>query len=259
MFKGEDLYVYIDGGAEIYQEYGFTAVAVQDYRNSAGKSVSLEIFEMADDEAGFGVFSFKTTGKGEFLGLGDGGQLEEYYLNFRKGPYVVTITGFDGSPETVRGLMEIGRATDLVLPAGNGRRPALVEALPGSMGFSPESVKFVRGRLGLNNIMPFASGALFAFTAAVRATYGPGDLFIIDCGGRDGAERALASLESVLGSGTFRDFRKTDGLLEAIDEKGRIVRTSSAEGRILITNGPGPGDSEALMDAARAKLRSNPY
>ncbi|MCK7482485.1 MAG: hypothetical protein M0C28_39200 [Candidatus Moduliflexus flocculans] len=35
-FEGEDLYTYIDGGAEIYQEYGFRRVVVQDYRNAGG-------------------------------------------------------------------------------------------------------------------------------------------------------------------------------------------------------------------------------
>ena len=33
-FEGEDLYTYIDGGAEIYQEYGFRRVIVQDYEDA---------------------------------------------------------------------------------------------------------------------------------------------------------------------------------------------------------------------------------
>ena len=43
-FEGEDLFIYIDGGAEIYFEYGFRRVIVQDYRNDAGSRLSLEIF-----------------------------------------------------------------------------------------------------------------------------------------------------------------------------------------------------------------------
>jgi hypothetical protein len=84
-FEGEDLYSYIDGGAEIYQEYGFRRVVVQDYRNPRGKSVSLELFEMDSPAAAYGMFTFKRSGKGRSLGLGGGGEIEAYYLNFWKG------------------------------------------------------------------------------------------------------------------------------------------------------------------------------
>ncbi|MCK5095106.1 MAG: hypothetical protein KAR18_10290, partial [Spirochaetes bacterium] len=42
-YKGEDLYSYINGGAEIYHEYGFKQVIVQDYTRKNGKSIALEI------------------------------------------------------------------------------------------------------------------------------------------------------------------------------------------------------------------------
>ncbi len=238
-FKGEDLFVYIDGGADIYHEYGFVAVAVQDYRNPAGKTVSLEIFEMSDDAAAFGMYAFKTTGKGKSVGLGDGGELEEYYLNFHKGRYVLTLTGFDGSAETVRGLREVAGAADAALLGKKGTRPALVESLPQASGFVPGSVKFVRGRLGLNNILPAASGARINFTSGVRAVYGSGELIILDCGGEAEATKAFESLGPVLrepGSGRAP------------------IRTALCRGLILITAGIEPAESDALMDAARSKL-----
>jgi hypothetical protein len=76
-FVGEDLYTYIDGGAEIYQEYGFRRVVVQDYESRAGKSVSLEIFEMADPAAAYGIFTFKRSGRGKVVPLGSRAELED--------------------------------------------------------------------------------------------------------------------------------------------------------------------------------------
>jgi hypothetical protein len=87
-FVGEDLYTYINGGAEIYQEYGFRRVVVQDYENAAGKSVSLEIFEMETPAAAFGIFTFKRSGQGKSIAVG--AELEDYYLNFWKGRFLVT-------------------------------------------------------------------------------------------------------------------------------------------------------------------------
>ena len=112
-FVGEDLYTYIDGGAEIYQEYGFRRVVVQDYENASGKSVSLEIFDMENPAAAFGIFSFKRSGQGKGVAVGAGAELEDYYLNFWKGRFLVTLTGFDDSAANDRGPPG---------PCGDGRR-----------------------------------------------------------------------------------------------------------------------------------------
>jgi hypothetical protein len=254
-FKGEDLYVYIDGGADIYQEYGFVAVAVQDYKSPAGKSVSLEIFEMSDEDAAFGMFTFKTTGKGEPVNLGDGGQLEDYYLNFRAGRYILTLTGFDSSSETIRGLREVGQAAAGVLTAEKSRPPALVGCLPPAEGFEPRSVKYVRGRLGLNNILPVLSGAQVIFRNAVRAAYQSGDLTIIDCGEEVPAVKVFKSLESVFqDTERFANYRTSAEIMEATNEKSGLVRASLFKNLILITSGLDARESDALMTLARTKL-----
>mgnify|MGYP006290307413 CR=1 FL=1 len=38
IYQGDDLFLYINGGAEIYHEYGFKQVLLQDYISSDGKS-----------------------------------------------------------------------------------------------------------------------------------------------------------------------------------------------------------------------------
>ena len=63
-FKGEDLYLYIDGGAEIYREYGFEEVLVQEYRDREGKGLSLEIFRMTSPESAYGMYTFKRSSRG---------------------------------------------------------------------------------------------------------------------------------------------------------------------------------------------------
>jgi len=176
-FEGEDLYTYIDGGAEIYREYGFRRVVVQDYENPGGKSVSLEIFEMETPAAAFGMFTFKRSGGGEPLVLGAGAELEAYYMNFWKGRFLVTLTGFDEAAETVEGLKAIGRSVDSGLPEG-GEAPGLVSALPAE-GLRPGSVKYLKGLLGLNNLYAFYTARGLAFTDAVRGLYDSGEILIV--------------------------------------------------------------------------------
>ena len=83
-FEGEDLYLYINGGAEIYHEYGFSRVVVQEYKNRNRKSISVEIFEMESPKAAFGIYTFKSSPRGKELALGNEGRMEAYYLNFWK-------------------------------------------------------------------------------------------------------------------------------------------------------------------------------
>jgi len=165
LYKGEDLYLYIDGGAEIYHEYGFKQVLVQDYKSAEGKSLTLEIFEMANSECAFGIYTFKSSGKGKAIAVGQDGQLEEYYLNFWKGNFLVTLTGFEASPEVIQGLLLIAKSVDAKVKTP-GRRPSLVEIFPKE--WLPISrLKYFKGVLGLYNNHSFFARDVFRFREAV--------------------------------------------------------------------------------------------
>ena len=196
-YEGEELYAYIDGGAEIYQEYGFRRVIIQDYKDAKGKSVSLEIFEMGTPAAAFGMFSFKRSGSGKTVTLGTGAELEAYYLNFWKGRFLVTLTGFDEAPETIDGLMAVAGIVDSKV-RDTGETPGLVDALPGK-GLNPGSVKYLKGLLGLNNIYSFATARGLSFTEAVRGVYENGaTLLILDYGTAEARARAWLDLKAFL-------------------------------------------------------------
>ena len=45
-YEGDDLFLYINGGAEIYHEYGFEAVIVQDYKHETSGTISIEIYKI---------------------------------------------------------------------------------------------------------------------------------------------------------------------------------------------------------------------
>jgi len=234
-FEGEDLYIYIDGGAEIYEEYGFARVIVQDYKNTAGKSVSLEIFEMEAPAAAFGMFTFKRSGRGRSLELGGGSELESYYLNFWKGRFLVTLTGFDESEGTVVGLLSIGRAVAAKLPGG-GEAPGLIAALPAE-GLRPGSVKYLKGVLGLNNVYPFYAARGLAFKEAVRGIYDRGEtLILLDYGSVEARRAAWLELRAeIQRSERFEPAKNY--LADAFafeDGKGQYVAFGEAGARLAV-------------------------
>ena len=64
---------------------------------------------MQSSAAAYGVYTFKTSSQGEKIPVGTDGFLEEYYLNFWKGPYVVTVIGFDSEKETLDAILLAAR------------------------------------------------------------------------------------------------------------------------------------------------------
>ena len=217
VFKGEELFVYINGGADIYLEYGFVQALVQDYRNPSGHGISLEIFEMSSPESAFGIFTFKTGPGGKEIDLGDECRLADYYLNLKKGNLVVTITGLDPERVTEEGLLSLARAVAARINSV-AARPALAGRLP-EEGLRPQSLKFFKGPLGLSNSDRTAAGSVFGFKSGVKADYDPGfSLILLEF--RDEPEAARRFAESL------KLFSQNKKLIILSDEAGRF------EGRI---------------------------
>ncbi len=251
-YEGEALYDYINGGAEIYHEYGFRRVVLQDYKDGRGRSVSLEIFEMMTPAAAYGKFTFKRSGKGRPVALGSEAELESYYLNFWKGPFLVTLTGFDEDRETAEGLLVLGAAVDGRIRT-TGRRPLLVDALPPE-GLRLGSVKFIRGWLGLNSLYPFPSARGLHFGEGIGGAYDNGaTLIILDHGPGGGAEGSWTeSAASLAASARFEFIETADPSVAGFrDAKGRCVFLTASGTRQLVSIGPEPAACLELIGRAR--------
>jgi hypothetical protein len=248
-FKGDDLYLHIDGGAEIYLEYGFRSVVIQDYGSPESAGISLEIFEMSGPESAYGMYSFKTTGRGEVLDLGGGGELESYYLNFWKGPYLVTVTGFDEDVRTRKGLVAIAEAVEAKIKV-SGEKPPLAKAFL-AMGFEPGKIRYIKGFLGLASVYSFETARGLDFQDGARAETGDGNLLVaLSYGSAAAAERAFAELRDYVDASTrFKGSRTVaPDLAVAIDGKDRPVVLGTRDRTILLAVGTEPENARGLFD-----------
>ncbi len=237
-YEGEDLYLYINGGAEIYHEYGFKQVIVQDYTRKNGKSIALEIFEMESIEGAYGIYTFKTSTEGKELALGDKAQLSDYYLNFWKGDFVVTLTGFDEDEETVKGLQRVARAVDTKIKS-RGREPAFVSLLP-EKDLIKQSIKYFKGNLGLYNSYPFFTQDVFRLKKGIKSDYKAGySVFIISYkDSKENRSRFNEVRKSFEESPRYKDFRFVDEkLFQVEDGKGKLVFVSHLKKLFLIAVG----------------------
>lgn len=238
-YKGEDLYLYIDGGAEIYHEYGFKEVIVQDYKNTSEKSISLEIFEMVNDEAAFGIYTFKRSAEGKTLALGNEGQIEDYYLNFWKGNFLITLTGFDEEGETVEGLVELAEAVDAKIES-KGKTPTLVSLLY-EEGLVEPSIKYFKGNLGLYNIYRFFTKDVFGIQEGIKGSYkGDYEVFIFKYKDSDESQKRLNEVKvRFRQSPRYKNFRIVENVLEFIDSHSKRFFIKSYREYILLLLGAG--------------------
>ena len=237
-YQGDDLYEYINGGAEIYHEYGFRQVLVQDFKSKSGKAVSLEIFEMEDAESAYGIYTFKTSAEDRRLVLGSGAQLSDYYLNFWKGNMLVTITGFDEDQETIKALQELAKAVDAKIKPQGGR-PHLASVLP-ERGLKTTSIKYFQGNLGLYNSYPFFSQDVFHLKEGIKGDYEDGySVYIIESKEGEGGESTYDEVrKSFEESPRYRKFDLLEmNLFRVQDRKGKQIFVSSFKNCALIVMG----------------------
>ena len=165
-FRGDELFLYINGGADIYLEYGFQDVALRDYRRGED-IISVEVYSTAADA--YGLYSFMRGDGAGALDLGDGGALAQYYLVFWSGRHYVAVTAqseFEGCREALVGL---GRALAERLLAG-GTVPPLMAALPAGQR-RPGSEKHLVGPIALHNVSILAARLFSGWSECATARY----------------------------------------------------------------------------------------
>jgi hypothetical protein len=172
-FTETSLYGYINGGAELYLEYGFdTLVVTELVRN--GSDIKVEIYRMKDPEAAFGIFSVSRFRCNGGPGLTEHLCRSAYQLQFCKGPFYGSIINDTGTMEDQQTADEIatgilaGITEESFDPTLFFEEPPDDETMRGAV--------LVRGPLGLYNGIPELSdtfGDATGYTA-----------FIIQSGGR---------------------------------------------------------------------------
>jgi len=249
VYEGEDLYAFINGGAEIYHEYGFERVIVQDYIKGRGR-ITLEIYEMAQPEAAFGIWSLKKGSEGRPLKVSGSGVLVDYYANVWKGPFLFTLTGFDQSEETIAGLEAIAHAVDAMIEI-DFDEPRIVDLLRVE-GLVEQSVVYMTGPLALFNCQRLFTGYVFDAEEVVKGDYDNGCRVFVFA--YQGARRAEEQFERV--SAEIRrnpDYAECGidrGLLRTVSVKGKVIEVCLAKKfLLLVLSDEGGGESAALRAA----------
>lgn len=247
---GDDLYLLIDGAAELYMEYGFEQAAFQSYGNENEKSINLEIYKMADSSAAYGMYTFRTSERGEAFAIGNGARIEDYYLNFWKGSFLVTVIGFDTDEETTEGIKKIAEAVAVRIEEG-GQMPRLTGILPVN---GLRGVKYLRGNLALYNNYEFDKANIFGLSEGVIGMYGDHKIFLFlykdEFESRKWFVNGVDSLES---SPDFHDFAHDGNGYSMRDKSGDHLLIETCRNYIIVVLGA-EENAKGLVSKQRTRI-----
>jgi hypothetical protein len=97
-YTADNLYDYKDGAADGYLSYGFARMSTIDCK-SGGDTLTIDVSEMNDADAAYGLFTANRDPRLPIAPIGIGGQIQPQSATFAKGRYYVEIAEVAANPE----------------------------------------------------------------------------------------------------------------------------------------------------------------
>ncbi|MBW2710572.1 MAG: hypothetical protein JRC58_01600 [Deltaproteobacteria bacterium] len=141
----ENLYEYINGGADYFIAYGFVALTGANYAPVSGgmDSVTVDIYDMGDKLNAFGVFQPRRDSRAPSLNIGTGSFGYGDYVAFHKDRYYVEIQAYITGKKEKRVVKDMASMVAAHLPGD--------DSLPHELSYFPEksriagSERYIRG------------------------------------------------------------------------------------------------------------------
>ena len=178
-FARDGLYGYVDGGAEVFLQYGFRDLTVfnliPDKAADPKKAITLEVYRMDSAKNAFGIFSTRREG-GEPVspGIKTFHWLGQEQASLVKGNLFVNILAAGCTQAEVGDFVA---SLVVNLPAGETPMPEAFTCMP-DFNLVPGTERYICGNVAAANESPLLGAAFWGFkeglTEGYSAKYGPG-------------------------------------------------------------------------------------
>jgi hypothetical protein len=158
-FYLSNLFEYIDGGADVYLQYGLAGMVHQEYR-AGDTDITTDIYDMGDALHAFGMYAAERSPDYQFIPMGAEGYSNDGMLNFLRGRYYVKLLGFSDSGKSAIPLEAAARAISLMI-GGSRALPQPAPWLP-QRGMVEHSQKYLV-KVPLGEFLGPAATAVYRF------------------------------------------------------------------------------------------------
>jgi hypothetical protein len=253
-YNGENLFSYINGGADIYLEYGFDKVASCKYLNFASQSIHVEIYKMTSDTAAFGIYTISSSPKGKVISLGNKGLLYDYYLDFWKGSYFVRCSSSIKEVSSIDTLLLFASFVDDKITT-TGKEPLLAAVLKID-GIDFYNIKYITGLIALSNVFNFGHGAIAGFTEGIIGYSNDKMLFTFSYASDLKCREWFASAKGKMQMNQkFRDYIQKDKGFTIKDKAGTDFCFIPYKRYIIIFKGMNWEEAQALFEQIKKNLK----
>jgi hypothetical protein len=153
-FGRGDLFDYIDGGAEIFLEFGFDKLLVQSYKNGASELV-LEIYQMESPDSALGIYLMKCGLETPVEGIPDRNSGDKTQLTILKGRAFIHVNNMDGGDSLLPAMVGLARGLLQAIPLE--KTSVIFDQLPEKDRIKG-SERIIRGAYALESIFTFGQG-----------------------------------------------------------------------------------------------------
>ena len=200
-YNPENLFKYIDGGAELYISYNFKQALAQKYTSGEDDEITVDIFDMENSYNAFGVFAHSgETPDAEANRTGQGSEYAGGLLTFRKDKFYVAILAYPETEDKKRLVLKLGQALAGAVPS-DGALPPIISLLPAE-NLVPASVRYFYHYIWLNSYYFISDKDILYIdqnTQATLAKYNEaGEKFFVLLVAYPGKEKAGAAYKNFL-------------------------------------------------------------
>ena len=225
LYNRENLYEYINGGAELYLSFGFQSVLSRTYFRTDQPKIIVDLFDMRESANAFGVFCH--TREVVDTTFGQGSQYFPGLLTFWKDHYYVSILASPETPESKQAVENLAREIEKSIKQ-SGSLPELLKYLP-PKNLKEESIRYFTHSAWLNSYFFIADENIFQIgqgAPAVLARYSDqGILLLVQYPEPTQAQEAYQAFEKYFASqNTFQGTAKAEPLSDPKGEAS-VVRS----------------------------------
>jgi len=166
-FHGDNLFEHINGGADIYYEYGFVSLITQKYEKE-DKGVSIEIYCMDDPSAAFGIYSYNRHPTLSPIEVGSDGTIHSKGLFFWQDKFYADVRQLGSAAILSEEFTALAKTIEHKIGT-KAERPAIMDLLP-DKNMLPRSEVYAQSRLAIENQVYIANKDLFRLEKGDAAT-----------------------------------------------------------------------------------------
>ena len=167
-FEKENLFDYINGGAEIFHEFGFKDLIVQSYKNGE-EEIVLELYQMESFESALAIYLTRKGKENPVKDIPARSTGNRYQFTILCGHYLIQVNNFSGNEMLIPTMTKLIQPVLTEIPEGNYFN--IFDNLP-KENLVKGSERLIRGIYSLRPIFTFGEGDIFQLGGKIFGVIG---------------------------------------------------------------------------------------